>query len=222
MKELKDKEVAFFGKITAGITHEIKNVLAIIKESSGLMEDIISMSKDVSIPYQEKFQKTLSTIKDQVQRGVELTGKLNRFAHSPDESPSETELNEITDQLIILSARFARLKNIILRNYPSEERITIKTHPLKLQMVLFSCIENCLNVMPLGGEIHIYPQKKEGKIAVHFSCEGDLPGKNDFFHNMKVSEKWSDLQQITDILGGFAKFDESSHGISLFLPDESH
>ena len=33
------RQVAFFGRMTAGITHEMKNVLAIIKESSGLMQD---------------------------------------------------------------------------------------------------------------------------------------------------------------------------------------
>ena len=35
MNQLKRKEVAFFGKITAGITHEIKNVLAIIQQLKG-------------------------------------------------------------------------------------------------------------------------------------------------------------------------------------------
>ena len=41
MKDNENGEIVFFGKITAGITHEMKNVLAIIKESSGLVEDSI-------------------------------------------------------------------------------------------------------------------------------------------------------------------------------------
>ena len=35
--EVKADELAFFGKIAAGVTHELKNVLAVIKESNGLM-----------------------------------------------------------------------------------------------------------------------------------------------------------------------------------------
>ena len=47
MKQRNEKELEFFGKITAGITHEMKNVLAIIKKSAGLMEDIMSLSAEV-------------------------------------------------------------------------------------------------------------------------------------------------------------------------------
>ncbi len=45
-------ETAFMGKITAAITHEMKNVLAIIKESAGLMEDLLSVAKDDSFQHE--------------------------------------------------------------------------------------------------------------------------------------------------------------------------
>jgi len=34
----------FFGKMTASISHEIKNVLAIINENAGLLEDLALMA----------------------------------------------------------------------------------------------------------------------------------------------------------------------------------
>ena len=34
----------FFGKMTASISHEIKNVLAIINENAGLLEDLALLS----------------------------------------------------------------------------------------------------------------------------------------------------------------------------------
>ena len=46
MPDSKENEIVFIGKITASITHEIKNVLASIKELTGLMEDLVSMSDD--------------------------------------------------------------------------------------------------------------------------------------------------------------------------------
>ena len=44
MNEKAMDEIAFFGKVTASITHEIQNVLSIIKESSGLIDDVLSFS----------------------------------------------------------------------------------------------------------------------------------------------------------------------------------
>ncbi|MEA1946209.1 MAG: hypothetical protein U9N83_02770, partial [Thermodesulfobacteriota bacterium] len=79
MNKCTDKEVAFFGKITAGITHELKNVLAIIRESSGLIGDIMSISPEAIIKYQEKIQNSMVRIKDQIERGVNLTDRLNKF-----------------------------------------------------------------------------------------------------------------------------------------------
>ena len=35
------EEIAFMGKVTASLSHEIKNTLAIINESVGLMGDLL-------------------------------------------------------------------------------------------------------------------------------------------------------------------------------------
>lgn len=59
MKENENSEIVFFGKITAGITHEMKNVLAIIKESSGLMEDLILLRPEDDFPHKESDAKRL-------------------------------------------------------------------------------------------------------------------------------------------------------------------
>ena len=121
MNRWEDKQVAFFGKITAGITHEMKNVLAIIRESSGLMEDIMSISPEAVIKHQEKIQNSLARIKDQIKRGVELTDRLNKFAHSTDETIAKIDLQEAVEHLTTLAQRFARLKNVVLKTGPAEE-----------------------------------------------------------------------------------------------------
>jgi len=46
MTQFRQTEIAFFGRITAGVTHELKNVLAIVNESSGLMQDLLALSKE--------------------------------------------------------------------------------------------------------------------------------------------------------------------------------
>ena len=41
MSTTENREAAFIGLITAGATHELRNVLAIVKESTGLIADIV-------------------------------------------------------------------------------------------------------------------------------------------------------------------------------------
>lgn len=223
MNNWEDREVAFFGKITAGITHELKNVLAIIKESAGLMEDIMSLAPEALISHQDKFQSSISKINDQIKRGVDLTDWLNKFAHSSDEIITEIDLHATIEQIVALSQRFARLKNILLQTAPPEQpgiQVNLVSQPVQLQMALFAAIECCLNVMPAGGVIHIGLEKRKEKYVVRFLCEGDLPPISEFNGNLSKFEKWPVLQKITAALKGSAELAESAYGLILSLPQE--
>lgn len=217
MKLSEPKEIAFFGKITAATTHEMKNILAIIKETSGLMEDLLLLSQNSPAPYQEKFQNALSVIKNQVKRGVDLTDRLNRFAHSPDETTSAVDLFEISENLVVLSHRFATLKQVALTTRKPNQTITIMTNPVKLQMALLVSIECCLKEMPPQGEISVSFEKNGEQTAVHFTCKGILPEETEFTHSISLSEEWPALQKITSDIGITAKLDESAPGILLIF-----
>ncbi len=223
MNTCEDKEVAFFGKITAGITHELKNVLAIIRESSGLMGDIISISPEAVVKHQEKIQNSIVRIKEQIERGVNLTDRLNRFAHSTDETLAKIDLQETIEQLVTLAQRFARLKHVVLKTVPPNQEdppVTLVTRQVQLLMALFASLECCFTVLSTGGEISIGSRKLEGKNAVHVVCKGDLPVPSEFSRKMSESDNWSVLQEIADCLGGSAHLDEIEHGIVLHFPDE--
>ncbi len=217
MKESDYKEIAFFGKITAGVTHEMKNVLAIIKESSGLMEDLMFMLQEAPLPHEEKIKKALSVIKEQIQRGVELTSRLNKFAHSTDETTSKIDLYETVEVLVDLSQRFARLKNVVLKLHPPDQAIAVETNPVHLQMGLLACFECCLDLMSEGGRIDIHLSKTEDKIGVQLSCDGNFADKTEFFQNISSSEKWSRLENIAGLFGGTVKQNQEACGLLLLF-----
>jgi len=112
---MNEQNIKFIGKITAGVTHEVNNVLASIREISGLLTDILSITDEKSFPRKEKFQTSLQKIQNQVQRGVKLTSQLNKFSHLPDNNKIDVDLNELVEHLIFLTERFARIKNITLQ-----------------------------------------------------------------------------------------------------------
>jgi signal transduction histidine kinase len=216
---IKRKEVVFFGRITAGITHEIKNVLAIIQESSGLMEDVLEISEDSALPHKDKFIKSLDRIRRQIQRGIDITTCLNWFAHSPDRTPVSLDLNETSQQMVLLVSRFARLKNVVLETSPSDPPIVIKSDPVSLEMALFESIEILLKAIDAGGKITLSPRKFQDRCVLGIGYESAVLDKEDFPTQISSSDQWASLQQTMTYLGGAAKTFGPAPEILLYLPE---
>jgi signal transduction histidine kinase len=219
MNQVTRKEVAFFGKITAGITHEINNVLAIIQESSGLMEDILDITENGIFPHKDKFVKSLNRIHGQIQRGIDVSSRLNRFAHSSDHCPASLDLNEITEQMVLLASRFARLKNVVLESSPSDPPLIIKSDPVSLEMALFESIEILLNIIGSGGKITLSPRKIQSKCVLGVGYENTVLPEEDFLAKISSTERWTSLQEIMAYLGGTAKVFGLAPEILLYLPE---
>ncbi len=197
------KEVAFMGKITAGVTHELKNVLAIIRESAGLMQDLLALSGQESFPLRDKFSKVLSNIGDQVVRGVDIATRLNAFAHLPDETAAGLDLNEVAERVVSLSQRFARLKGVSLGVQPHERSVIIVSNPLKIQMLLFLCIETLINVSGTGTTITVRPlQEAEGQATVELSSTGNGGAAGPKSVDLAALPGWAELQEVVLSLNG--------------------
>lgn len=192
------------GRVTAGVTHELKNVFAIVKESAGLVEDILAMNKDAVGPHQEKIVKVLSNIRQQVDRGVDLASRLNTFAHSPDEANASVDLNTVVDQVVALCQRFARLKAVVLVAKPQPQKVVVVTDPLKIQMVFVEAIDLLLKVLPSGTTVCMEPSDRgNAGVALAYSPNGDdsqrmiqLPAE------VMTSPDWISLSESATELNG--------------------
>ena len=190
------REVAFFGRITAAFTHEMKNVLAIIKESAGLMEDLLALSHNAAFPHQERFVRSLATIEAQAKRGIELSNRLNRFAHSPDEAFATVDLNEMLEQVVFLSERFARLKRVTLSLNPCAHPLPVITSPVGLQMTVFGFLECCWGGMAGGGNISLSVAQNGPEAVISIACQGGAEFTEDLARWVADSEAGLALKQI--------------------------
>jgi signal transduction histidine kinase len=190
------EKAAFMGKITAGVTHEIKNVLAIIKESAGLLEDLISLSKD-NLPPRDKFLRVLTRVNEQVTRGVDLSTSLNAFAHTGDEPRASIDLNQAVLQTALLGQRFARLKRMTLNTFPQQKTLVVTTDPLALQMLLFQCVDLVMNLLGEGSVITLEPTDRDG-LHVRISGAGDPSGSSGRAEPVAAadSEAWESVQMV--------------------------
>ena len=215
---MKEKEIAFIGRITAGVTHEVNNVLASIREISGLLADILSITSEESFPRKEKFETSIQKIQNQEKRGVKLINQLNKFAHLHDVSSTEVDLNELIDHLIFLTERFGRIKNIQILTGSVEQPVKIISNPFYLEMALYNCIEYFLKNLEPGGKIFINPDKNETGCSVDVLAEGNI-GKDLKLFDDSSSEELKILNAVVGTLGAATEYDTSKQSIKLKLAD---
>ena len=144
-------ETAFMGKLTAGATHELKNVLAIVGESAGLLEDLLHLPACREFSHRDRFLKALASIRDQVRRGTHILTQLNKFAHGADHESAAVRLGELLENLKALSERFLRQKAITLKVVPEAgAEASLHTFPVALQRLFFDVLMAYMEVLPQG------------------------------------------------------------------------
>jgi nitrogen fixation/metabolism regulation signal transduction histidine kinase len=104
--------VQVFAKISATISHEIKNTLSIINENAGLLEDFAQMTEDSGGVPPERVRSATKTIAKQVDRSNVIMKNLNCFAHSADTRMAHGNLEETLELVVALTNRQAAIKNI--------------------------------------------------------------------------------------------------------------
>jgi len=161
----------FIGRIIAGFTHELKNHLAIIKESAGLQQDLLSMSRK---PDSAELNKFLRSVDSQVARGLQLISFLNRFAHRMDYECSLFSVNEAIEELAALMSRHAYQKGIEFIKDLDSGISSIDGNPSVLQLLVFLIVEGLMDSFEKGGAITLGTRSARDKISISIIPKGTM------------------------------------------------
>jgi C4-dicarboxylate-specific signal transduction histidine kinase len=148
-----DAGATFMARMTASATHEIRNVLAIVKESAGLIEDLLGSGAAGEASTRERVRRAAGRIDAQVARGAEVAGTLNRLAHALEGDEGTLDLAEEVAQAVCLSRRSATQRGHTLAAAPSPGGVSVVAPALLLQMVLAAAVEYCLEQLPAPGTV---------------------------------------------------------------------
>lgn len=142
---LREKEMAFFGAITASLSHQINNVFTIINELNGLLQDcLFAASTGQTLSNQKLHDISIKTTK-QIERGTNYVKRLNQFAHSVDHSVDKTDLKELLLRITKLCQRFAALKKVELTTTFDPQPIIVETNTFRIQQAVFLCLQLALD-----------------------------------------------------------------------------
>ncbi|OGQ90981.1 MAG: hypothetical protein A2289_00710 [Deltaproteobacteria bacterium RIFOXYA12_FULL_58_15] len=144
---------AFFGAITASLSHELNNVLATIKELSGLLEDLVHAVKPERPLNGERVISSLEKMNVQVERGRRYVKQLNRFAHSADEPEAAIDLCDTVAEIVALSQRLAKLNRVDLITELPEQMVKIDGSSFEAQHVLYRCLKAVMTAAGQGEKV---------------------------------------------------------------------
>ncbi len=187
----------FIGKILAGFTHEVKNYLAIIKESAGLLEDLMKLEKS-SQSASGQYLEIIRSIEEQTEKTNILYRYLNRFAHRMDDQLATFNVNESLEELTALVTRFANQKKIIIEKDFHESMPSIYSNPSLLQLVVYTALEEKIRNLDKNSKISIQTGIDENSVKIRLVSEGNLiEGEGD-----ATSIPYAILEKIIKQLGG--------------------
>ncbi|WP_299977283.1 hypothetical protein [Desulfobacula sp.] len=199
----------FFGKVNASISHELKNILAIISETSGLLNDLTDLAKQGKDLKLSMFENCSASIAEDIQRGFTTIKQMNRFAHSVDIPIKEINLFETLELTINLSGFLSFASKVQINNSDQETK-SILTCPFLLQNLIYQILIFTYESVGPDGDIHIRIDSKNNDGAhLIFSSPAQLTLKG--FPTQKI-------QKTVDVLGVELNINESPHELDIWIP----
>jgi len=151
----------FFGIVSASMSHEIKNVLAVISESAGLMEDLL-LAAERGMPQDEgRLNKMVKRIQAHVVRGDGIVRNLNAFAHSVDQPFRQCDVFEVTRLAGALVKRMLDMQGISLNTTAPADPALVKTAPFFLKNLIWLLIESAVENLGDAKTLHLVAEKTD-------------------------------------------------------------
>lgn len=170
---IRQEQIESFGRLMAGFSHDMKNHLGIIRESNGLMDDIIAMGgcgeDEMSV---ERLRKSISAIERRVAIAANMFHHLSGFSHRPDTPHSSFQINDLVTEECIFLERFSKLRQINFILKTGEGLSAIYNDPALLQHVVYRVYILSLDQLDSGDTLTIITGQNEKNAEITFRLGG--------------------------------------------------
>jgi len=177
------KRAAFIARMTAGATHEFRNVLAVVKESAGLAQDLLAAG-GAGEADRDRILRALARIEAQVARGADLSTSLNRVVHGLDRAEEYQDVEAALEHAVRLSGRAARQRGRRLEWIPSGAGLRegsapggwpgVRVNALDLYLGLVEALEWSLERVGEGGVLEVEVEWRSGRPALRFGARPEV------------------------------------------------
>lgn len=155
------RDIVFMGRVLASVTHDMQNVMAIVKESGCLVNDILSLNGYPRMKHGDKLKPALGAIVEQVERGRDLMFMINRFAHAAGDFAETADLCRFTQYISVLSERMVRLKECRLQTKLCAPSPLVQANALLVMQAVYMGIGDLLETCEAHRDILLQTARAE-------------------------------------------------------------
>ena len=161
---VQSEKLAAVGQLAAGIVHDVKNPLGVIK---GMAEELmLETEEDPSLV------QMLKIIRDNADRANLIVTDLLKFARQSTPSMHERDLRETIEGSL-------RLTNYLIRKGKVEVHSDMPDHPVwvtydaqQIEQVIINLVQNAVQAMPEGGDLAIRLTQSNGEAVLEVEDSG--------------------------------------------------
>jgi hypothetical protein len=186
----------FIARMTAGTTHEFRNVLAIVGESAGLIQDLMLAQGTPGGQGRESMLRAVQRIEKQVVRGAELVSALNGLAHALDQECEGLDLADQTRAAAVLCRHWTNQQDRRITVAPSVG-VRVCASRLRLCELLTSAIECAAHAAPAGGEVMAAAVLRCDQPALWLRCAAPEAAVSP----LDTAPRWSQLGKAAKAVG---------------------
>jgi signal transduction histidine kinase len=165
----------FFGKVSASISHEMKNVLAIINENAGLIEDLSFAARKGAPIELERLDRVAGNFSKQIRRANTILKNLSTFAHSVDQFNAQVDLHELVSLVANLAGRPAAMRKITLETVKPPEPVHLTSNPFLLENLVWLCLDYTIAATSADRTLTLIPEKSNSGICLYITALDGLP-----------------------------------------------
>jgi two-component system sensor histidine kinase AtoS len=159
--------LAAMGELTAGVAHEVRNPLGIIRASMQLVEDPRSDP--------EKVREAGAIIKHEIDRLDKVIKALLDFGRPSSPTLLHVDVEDVLKEVALFTRRFASRSDVTIDEHYSGDLPAALADPNQLKQVFVNLITNAVQAMePEGGSITVETGAADG--FVHVRLVDDGPG----------------------------------------------
>ncbi len=212
-KAIADGGLRYFGSVSASVSHDIRNRLAVINEKAGLLEDMTTMMIEGRAIDLERMRTQARKVNEQVHLTNQIIRNLNAFAHTVDAPRKSVDVAELLTLVATLSARKAAAANTSIDTSGLRDGIQLTTMPFFLGTLIGRCLEIGLARVDEGCAITVAAESIDGGVRINFGQISAAEGET------ALVKPGAAVFALLELLGGHIRIDHERSELQLEVLD---
>ncbi len=161
---IQTEKLAAVGQLTAGIVHDVKNPLAVIKGLSELILEEDGLDQEI--------RKEIGIIRESAEKANRIVTDLLKFARQSSPDKQYQDMRETIEACLRLTGYLTKKGHVMVSTDLPDKPVMTCYDTQQIEQVFINMIHNAVQATPDGGNLYINLSQVDEAIAVAFQDTG--------------------------------------------------